>query len=37
MMEKMDQIEAKVEKRAELDASTKVMDVVDLHKKEVAG
>ena len=37
MMEKMDQIEEKVHKRFELDASTKVLDVVDLQKKELAG
>mmetsp|Transcript_26064 Transcript_26064/g.32547 ORF Transcript_26064/g.32547 Transcript_26064/m.32547 type:complete len:148 (-) Transcript_26064:1852-2295(-) len=37
MMEKMDLIEEKVHKRFELDASTKVLDVVDLQKKELAG
>lgn len=37
MMEKMDIIEEKVQKVAEIDASTKVVDVVDLQKKELAG
>ena len=37
MMEKMDLIEEKVNKRFELDMSTKVLDVVDLQKKEFAG
>ena len=37
MMEKMDLIEEKVQKRFELDASTKIVDVVDLQKKELAG
>lgn len=36
-MEKMDLIEEKVQKRFELDASTKIVDVVDLQKKELAG
>ena len=37
MMEKMDIIEERVQKRFELDATTKVPDVIDLQKKEVVG
>ncbi len=37
MMEKMEQIEDKVQKRYELDISSKILDVVDLQKKEFAG
>lgn len=37
MMEKMEIIEEKVNKKFQLDARTKVKDVVDLHKPEMAG
>ena len=37
MMEKMEQIEDKVNKRFELDISSKVPDVVDIQKKELFG
>ena len=37
MMEKMDIIEEKVQKRADIDASTKAPDVLDLQKKELVG
>ena len=37
MMEKMELIEDKVNKRFELDAITKVPDVIDLQKKELVG
>lgn len=37
MMEKMEIIEEKVTKRFQLDARSKVKDVVDLHNQEMAG
>ena len=37
MMEKMEMIEAKVNKRFDLDITCKLPDVVELNKKELAG
>ena len=37
MMEKMEMIEQRVVKRFDLDMSTKLPDVVELNKKELAG
>ena len=37
MMEKMELIEDRVNKNFEMDMSTRVPDVVDLQKKELAG
>ena len=37
MMEKMEMIEQRVHKRFDLDMSTRLPDVVELNKKELAG
>ena len=37
MMEKMEMIEDRVNKNFELDISTKVKDVIELSKREMAG